>query len=69
MYFWTYGIGKIWLDKCLKNPVSEENSTTNMETRRNTVEIWMTEPLPYLLIPLKEVQVEKVSLSDMRNLC
>ena len=68
MYFWTYGIGKTWLDKCLKNPVSEDNSTTNMETRRNTAEIWMTEPLPYLLIPLKEIQVEKVSLSDMQNL-
>ena len=68
MYFWTYGIGKTWLDKYLKNPVSEDNSTTNMETRRNTAEIWMTEPLPYLLIPLKEIQVEKVSLSDMQNL-
>ena len=68
MYFWTYGIGKTWLDKCLKNPVSEDNSTTNMETPRNTAEIWMTEPLPYLLIPLKEIQVEKVSLGDMQNL-
>ena len=67
MYFWTYGIEKTWLNKCLKNQVSEDPSTSNMETRRNTVEIWMTAPLPLLLIPVKSIQVEKVSLSNMQN--
>ena len=30
MYFWTYGLRKTWLDKCLKSPVSEDPSTSNM---------------------------------------
>ena len=30
MYFWTYGLGKTWLDKCLKIPVSDDPSTNNM---------------------------------------
>ena len=30
MYFWTYGLRKTWLDKCLKSPVSEDPLTSNM---------------------------------------
>ena len=30
MYFWTYGLQKTWLYKCLKSPVSEDPSTSNM---------------------------------------
>ena len=30
MYFWFYGPWKNWLDKCLKSPVSEDPSTSNM---------------------------------------
>ena len=30
MYFRTYGLGKTWLDKCLKSAVSEEPWTGNM---------------------------------------
>ena len=30
MYFRTYGLGKMWLDKCLKSPLSEDPSTSNM---------------------------------------
>ena len=30
MYFWTYGLRKTWLDKCLKSAVSEDPSTSNM---------------------------------------
>ena len=30
MYFRNYGIGNRWLDECLKNPVSEGPSTSNM---------------------------------------
>ena len=30
MYFWTYGLPKTPLDKCLKSPVSEEPWTTDM---------------------------------------
>ena len=30
MYFWAYGIRKTLLDKCLKSPVSEDPSTSNI---------------------------------------
>ena len=30
MYFWTYGLQKTWLDKCLKSPLSDDASTSNM---------------------------------------
>ena len=30
MYFQNYGLPKRWFDKCLKNPVSEDPSTSNM---------------------------------------
>ena len=30
MHFLTYGIRKTWLDKCLKNPVSEDPSRSHM---------------------------------------
>ena len=34
---------------------------------RNTVEIWTTAPLPYLLIILKAIQVERITVSDMQH--
>ena len=30
MYFRKYGLPKIWLDQCLKSPVSEDPSKSNM---------------------------------------
>ena len=30
MYFWTYGLQKTWLDKCLKSPLSEDSLKSNM---------------------------------------
>ena len=30
MYFRSYGRQKRWFDKCLKNPVSEDPSTSNI---------------------------------------
>ena len=38
------------------------------ETRQNTFRSETAAPLPYLLIPVKAIQVEKVSLRDMQNL-
>ena len=34
----------------------------------DTVAIWVTEPLPYLLITVKVFHLEKLSLSAMQNL-
>ena len=36
--------------------------------RPNIVEIWMAAPLPYLLITVKAIDLQKVSVSDMENL-
>ena len=30
MYFWTYRLRKMWLDKCLKSPVSEDLLISNL---------------------------------------
>ena len=30
MYFWTYGLRKTWLDKCLKCPISDHPLTSSM---------------------------------------
>ena len=34
MCFWTYRLRKTWLDKCQKNPVSQEPSSGNVVNRR-----------------------------------
>ena len=68
MYFWTYVLPITWLDKRLKSPFLEDPSTSDMVNGPKNVEIWTTAPLPYLLNPVKGVQLEKVSLSDMQNL-
>ena len=67
MDFLTYGLQKTWLVECLRSPVSEDPLTSNIKNGRNIVEISRIAPLPYLLIHVKEIQVEKVSLSDMQN--
>ena len=36
--------------------------------RQNIVETSRTAPLPYLLITVKEIGLQKVSISDMQNL-
>ena len=66
MYFRNYGLQKTWLDRCLKSLVSEDPSIGNM-VNGPTVEIWTTTTLSYLLITIKIIQLEKVSLSDMQN--
>ena len=58
----------MWLDQCLKSPVSEDSSKGNMVNAPKYVEIWMTAALPYLLITLKAIDLQKVSVSDMQNL-
>ena len=34
MYFQNYGLRKLWLDKCLKNPVCEEPLKRDMVEKR-----------------------------------
>ena len=58
----------MWLDQYLKCPVSEDPSKNNMLNGPKYVEIWMKAPLPYLLIAVKAIDLQKVSVSDMKNL-
>ena len=39
-----------------------------MENASKPVEIWMKAPLPYLLIAVKAINLEKGSVSDMQIL-
>ena len=59
---------KRWLDKCLKKPVSEDTSTTNMVTGHNVVEIFITAISSHLLMAVKAIEMEKISLIDIPNL-
>ena len=58
----------MWLDQCLKRPVSEDPLKSNMVNGPKYVEIWMTALLPYLLINVKAIDLEKVSLYEIQNL-
>ena len=58
----------MWLDQCLKRPVSEDPSQSNMVKGQKYVEIWITAPLPYLLINLNAIDLDKVPLCEMQNL-
>ena len=66
MYFQNYRLQKTWLNKSLKILVLEDPSTSNKGP--NTVEIWTTSPLPYLLITVKPIELDEMSLSDMQIL-
>ena len=58
----------MWLDQCLKSPVSENPSKSNMLNGLKSVEIGITAPLPYLLINVKAIDLGKVFLCEMQNL-
>ena len=56
MYFSTYGLRKTWLDKCLKSPVSEDPSTSNMVNKPKHCSKLIDSTFVYLLIPAKELK-------------
>ena len=68
MYFRNYGLRKTWLDQRLKSSVSEDPLKSNMKNAPKYVEIWRKAPLPCLLIAVKGIDFQKVSVSDMQNL-
>ena len=67
MYFQNYGLTKNSLDKYLKSAISQYPSTTNMVRRQNTFQVITAAPLSYLLITDKDIEFQKVPLSDMQN--
>ena len=62
MFFRNYRLRHTWLDKCLKFPFERTLQQATWYTVSNTFEISTRSPL---LITVKEIEMEKVSLSDM----
>ena len=58
----------MWLDQCRKSPVSEDPSKSNMVNEPKYVQILMTAPLPYLLINVKAIDLQELSLCEMQTL-
>ena len=68
MDFRIYGIRKSWLKKSLKSLLSGDPSTSNMLRGPNTVEISITPHFPYFSLTVKPIDMQKISLSDMKKL-
>ena len=50
MYFRNYGFPKTWLDQCLKSPVSQDPTKSNMLKAPKHCSNLKDTSLPYLLI-------------------
>ena len=68
MYLRNYGLRKRWLDKCLKIPLSEDHLTSNVVNGSKHCSMSTTAPLPYSLITVKLLELEKLTFSDMQSL-
>ena len=55
MYFGNYGLPKTWLDQCLKSPVSDDPSKSNMVNALKHCSNLKDTSLPYLLITGKSI--------------
>ena len=67
MYFSTYGLRKMRLDKCLISPCSEALSTSKMVKGPKHCRKLNDNTFSIFIDPCERNEVEKVSLSDMRN--
>ena len=68
MYFRNYGLPKTWLDQCLKSPVSDDSSKSNIVNPLKLCSNLKETSLPYLLITGQSIALEKVSVSYIQNL-
>ena len=59
---------KTWLDKCLKSPVLEDLFASNMVNVPDEISKYITSRLSCLLITAKFIELQKVSLIDMKKL-
>ena len=68
MCFWNYGLRKTMLNECLKSPVSDSPSTSNMVN--TTKHCWnLSDTIFSIFIDQCEaIELEKISLSDMQSL-
>ena len=67
MYFRNYGLLKTWLDQCLKSPVSEDPTKSNMVNVPKHCSNLKDTSLPYLLIAGKSIVLQKVSVSHIQK--
>ena len=68
MYFRNYGLPKTWLDQCLKSPVSEDPTKSNMVNAPKHCSNLKDTSLPDLLTTAKSIVLQKVSVSYVENL-
>ena len=68
MCFQNYGVHKTWLDECLKSLVSDDPTKSNMVNAPKHCANLKDTSLPYLLITGRSIALQKVSLSDVKNL-
>ena len=68
MYFRNYGLQKTRLDQCLKTPVSEDPTKSNMVNAPKHCSNLKYTSLPYLLITGKTIVLQNVSRSHIQNL-
>ena len=67
MYFRNYGLPKTLLDQCLKSPLSEDPTKSNMVNTPKHCSNFKDTSLPYLLISGKSIVIQKVSFSHIQN--
>ena len=68
MYFRNYGLPKTWLDQCLKSPVSEDPTKSNMVNAPKHCSNLKDSSLPYLLITAQSIVLQNISLIHIQNL-
>ena len=68
MYFSNDGFQKRSLYKCLKSPVSEDPSTSNMVNGPKDCSNLNDNTLTYLLISVKAIQTKKAFMIDIQNI-
>ena len=68
MYFGTYGLQKTWSDKCLKGPVWDDPSSSNMLKRLKLYANVNDSTFTTFMEPFEGSLVEKVCLTAMQNL-
>ena len=67
MYFRNYGLPKTWLEQCLKSPVSEDPTKSNMVNAPKNCSNLKDTSLPYLLITGKSIVLQKFSVSHIQK--
>ena len=67
MYFRNYGLPTTWLDQCLKSPVSDDPTKSNIVNAPKHCPNLKDTDLPYLLITGTSIVLQKVSVSYMQN--